>query len=410
MQIHTELQIHGYIYPDTHGNLLNAKPSATASAVAGNSSPQSRSPARLPPTAGMRPARGGTHGAPLRRPRGYRLPGQGGGSLKAGRAGGRRRSGAAPAAPDGAAQGQRGHSHPGRGTAPHGPPSSLRRPGACPPSPEPPCSQRPPQLPAPPVTRAAGARPDLPAACCGRCPRPGSPLRQPGSASGSPAAPPLWGSAPALAGEAAGQAPALTRGAGAQPCRATALSGPPAEPGGAERRILRPRRRAAAEACFPNEPLEEALGRVPSPPLFLRSLLLLFPFKKFIYLEDPPPRIDATPRRRAEETCSPSPRLAPGPAALPSGGGAAPRPGANGGAGGAAPSRGKGPPLSGRRVHEAFTSEGIVPRRGESRASQPPRSGQALRVPVADACRAEQRGGSRRRGRGAGSAPGERAW
>lgn len=177
-----------------------------------------------------------------------------------------------------------------------------------------------------PLPIAAGARPDLLAACCIRpsaqAPRSGSPARPPRAAdarapppgrSRAPRRNPSWGGGqegglqtplPALPARAAQKRPPPAHThprswRSAVPRYGRRSDSSPAEPGGAEKSILRPWRRAAAEARFPNKRLEEALGRL-LPHLFFLLSLLLFPFKKFIYLEDPPPRIDATPRRRAE--------------------------------------------------------------------------------------------------------------
>lgn len=78
---------------------------------------------------------------------------------------------------------------------------------------------------------------------------------RPGSALCSPARPPGAGRAPAAPPALPERAaPHTHRGAGAQPRRATAAAPAArprsAEPGGAENRILRPWRRAAAEARF----------------------------------------------------------------------------------------------------------------------------------------------------------------
>lgn len=84
----------------------------------------------------------------------------------------------------------------------------------------------------------------------------------------------------------------------AAPCRRFAR--PPEERRGGEGHPL-----AAAEARFRASVRKKRSGGCSAPPApsFFLSLLLS-PFKKFIYLEDPPPGVDATPRRRAEETCS----------------------------------------------------------------------------------------------------------
>lgn len=112
-----------------------------------------RHPPPPPPPSRVKSYRAGTERPPCRAGAGS--------SLTAGRAEGRRRSGAAPAAPERAGPGQRGCSYPDGWTAspllqppPVRYPAPLVRPlaPACPPSPEPPLSQRLVHLPAPPVT------------------------------------------------------------------------------------------------------------------------------------------------------------------------------------------------------------------------------------------------------------------
>lgn len=112
-----------------------------------------RGPTPPPPPSRVKSYRAGTERPPCRAGAGS--------SLTAGRAEGRRRPGAAPAAPERAGPGQRGCSYPDGWTAspllqppPVRYPAPLVRPlaPACPPSPEPPLSQRLVHLPAPPVT------------------------------------------------------------------------------------------------------------------------------------------------------------------------------------------------------------------------------------------------------------------
>lgn len=178
MQIHTDLQIYGYIYPDTHGNLLNAKLSATASAVAGNSSPQSHSPARLPPTAGMRPARGGGRTGPRSAAPG--VTGCRGRAAAASRPGGPEGGGApGPLPPH-----QTGLPR-GRGTAPHRPPPASAGPvpalpAASPLAPNTSLNFQPRPLPA---QRERGQTCRLPAAAgpSAQAPRCGSLARPPGA-------------------------------------------------------------------------------------------------------------------------------------------------------------------------------------------------------------------------------------
>ncbi|XP_069654747.1 uncharacterized protein [Haliaeetus albicilla] len=143
------------------------------------SSPHKGGAARSPPSPSrVKSYRAGTERPPCRAGAGS--------SLAAGRAEGRWRSGAAPAAPERAGPGQRGCSYPdGRTASPLLQPPPVRYPAPLvrPPSPKPPFSQRLIQLPAPPVTYAAGARPDPLAASCIRpsaqAPRYGSPARPP---------------------------------------------------------------------------------------------------------------------------------------------------------------------------------------------------------------------------------------
>ena len=134
-----------------------------------------------------------------------------------------------------------------------------------------------------------------------------SPGRSPHTASPSAPAPrPVRPPEPQPRGAAAPSPAALSprsRGSAA-PCRRSAR--PPAERRGGEAHP-----RAAADARFRASVRRKRSGGCSAPPApsFFLSLLLS-PFKKFIYLEDPPPGVDATPRRHAEETCS-SGRSAP---------------------------------------------------------------------------------------------------
>lgn len=97
--------------------------------------------------------------------------------------------------------------------------------------------------------------------------------------------------------------PRTHRGAGAQPRRAAALPGRPRS-AAAAKRILGQRPKPASERALGGSSRAGDPFHPPRP----SSSPFSFPrLKNFIYLQDPPPSIDATPRRRAEETCSSGP-------------------------------------------------------------------------------------------------------
>jgi len=322
----SEREANRYLWHQLSSETLPAQPQPAAASAHRPRAPARRGPRTRPLQHPHPPRRANSHRAGTERPP---CRARAGSSLQAGRAAGRWRSRGAPAAPGGAGLGQRGRSHrDGRTASPHLS-SRLRRAGprrfspARPPGPEPRFSSHLTQLPAPPVTYAAGARPDLLAACCIRpsaqAPRHSSPAQPPGAPDAS--APPPSRSHPPRrprpGRRAAGRAP---NAAASAPCAgsAAATAHSPAELAlsRAVPRLSQPARGARCLAGRGSASRGRSARQRPKPVsrtsawrkrwggccprlLFLLSLLLLFPFKKFIYLEDPPPSTDAMPRRRA---------------------------------------------------------------------------------------------------------------